>query len=88
MSVEHRIDAQQAMTNGKRIGMSLYTMKGTRDWDASVWYRGGFRAIALPKCFIPDKEAKDAASKNNVKTWDQLGFFPQTNKCLCIVQKL
>lgn len=75
MSVDHRIDAQQAMVNGKRTGMGLYTMKGTRDWDASMWYRGGFRAIALPKCFIPDKEAKDAASKNNVKTWDQLGFF-------------
>ena len=58
-----------------RAGTNLYTMKGTLDWDASAWYRGGFRAIALPKCYIVDKTARDAASKDKVKSWDKLGFF-------------
>ena len=59
----------------ERAGMSLYDMKGTRDWDASVWYRGGFRAIALPKCYIVDKTARDAANNEKIKSWDKLGFF-------------
>lgn len=84
MSVEHRIDAQQAVQKGSvRSGIGLYTMKGTRDWDASMWYRGGFRAIALPKCYIPDKKARDAAAKNKVRSWDQLGFF-STNEQMSV----
>lgn len=66
-----------------RAGVSLYDMKGTRDWDASVWYRGGFRAIALPKCYIVDKAARDAATNQGTKSWDELGFF-STNQQMSV----
>lgn len=67
----------------QRKGMSLYSMKGTRDWDATMWYKGGFRAIALPKVYVVDKNAREAAIKNKVETWDQLSFF-STNDTMTV----
>lgn len=81
---EQEVQRGPKFESGKsRVGMSLYTMKGTRDWDASMWYRGGFRSIALPKCYVVDKKVRDAATKQNVKPWDQLGFFA-TNRQMSI----
>lgn len=55
--------------------VTLFKEDGTRDWDASMWYRGGFRSIVLPKVYIVDKKARDAATNANTKAWNKLGFF-------------
>lgn len=60
-------------------GQNLYSMKQTQDWDASMWYKGGFRSIALPKCYIVDNDAKKRANGEIATAWNELGFFTSNN---------
>jgi hypothetical protein len=54
-------------------------MKKTQDWDASMWYKGGFRSIALPRCYIVDKEARNSTNQDIPAAWNKLGFFTSNN---------
>ena len=58
---------------------NLYSMKQTQDWDASMWYKGGFRSIALPKCYIVDADARERANGKVATAWNELGFFTSNN---------
>lgn len=62
-----------------RRELNMYTMKQTQDWDASMWYKGGFRSIALPKCYIVDKDARARSNGKVATAWNELGFFTSNN---------